>query len=92
MLATQIDVSGITFNEALGLYSGHVSMLLQPDRAQQPVSVHYSCSTRQPRGCPSSLIVYGLIKDALRQAGRMPGFRRGEHQLEVDIASVSFAA
>jgi hypothetical protein len=92
MLATHIDVSDIRFDDGLGLYTGRVSMMLQPDRSQRPVNVHYNCTALQPRGCPSSLVVYGLIKDAVRQARRMPGFRRGEQQIEVDIASVSFAA
>lgn len=92
MLATKIDVSEINYNDALGLYNGHVAMLLQPSRSDAPVNVHYSCSTPQPAGCPSSLVVYGLIRDAVRQARRMPGFRQGERKIEVDIASVSFAA
>jgi hypothetical protein len=45
--------------------------------------VNFLCYSSQLQDCPPALITQDMIADALRQARRMPGFRRGERQLEL---------
>ncbi|HHS94721.1 MAG TPA: hypothetical protein ENK63_05230 [Rhodobacterales bacterium] len=73
-------------------HEGYVSMALQPQRAgAPPLHLQFFCRADQPENCPSTIVMRDLIKDALRQARRMPGFRRGEHAFEVDVNGASIS-
>lgn len=91
MRVTDIDITDLHFSQnATGQegtgHEGYVSMALQPTReGAPPLQLQFFCRADQPENCPSTIVMRDLIKDALRQARRMPGFRRGEHAFEVYI-------
>ena len=84
MRVTNIDVNDLTFDGTL--HRATVSMDLLGENGSD-VSVHFLCKTERPKDCPSTLIQYDLMNDALRQARRMPGFRAGEEEIIVEISS-----
>ena len=83
MKVTDIDIDGLRFDGTR--HEALVSMELRSTRGLAPVRVQFVCHSYQPGNCPSTLVTYDLVKDALRQAHRMPGFRRGEQRIEVDV-------
>lgn len=88
MKVTDIDIRGLHYAAGVARYEGHVSMELQHGANEAPpMHLQFLCHADQHEGAPSTLVTYDLIKDALRQARRMPGFRRGEVTIEVDISS-----
>lgn len=89
MRVTNIDVNDQRFDGTT--HTASVSMELQSgDRA--PVNVHFLCRADQEADCPSTLVLYDLLQDALRQARRMPGFRVGEEDIQVDISTATITA
>lgn len=92
MRVTDIDISDLHFSQQVACHEGYVAMALQPQRAgAPPMQLQFFCRADQPENCPSTIVMRDLIKDALRQARRMPGFRRGEHAFEVDVSGASIS-
>ncbi len=83
MKVIRIDIEDLAYDDFAKEFEGHVSLLIaEPNRART-VELHFISRVGQPRNCPGSIVTCSLIADALRQARRMPGFRRGEEQIEV---------
>jgi len=92
MKVTSIDVSGLRYDGARACHEGHVTMELRPSRDGAPMHVHFVCQSNREQGSPSSLVTHDLVADALRQAGRMPGYRRGEQAIELSASARKFAS
>jgi len=87
MKVTDIDIIGLQYDPGQDRHEGLVSMELRPELdGAEPMNVQFLCHSGLDRGAPDTLITYDLIKDALRQAHRMPGFRRGESRIEVEVS------
>lgn len=92
MKVIKIDIEDLSYNDFAHRFEGHVALLIaEPNRART-VELHFICRVSQPRNCPGSIVTYSLIADALRQARRMPGFRRGEEEIEVVAPTPEIAA
>lgn len=83
MRVTSIDIADLHFSRIRDCYEGYVSMELRPSRKGAPMQVQFLCHAVQPEDVPAALVTRDLIEDALRQARRMPGFRRGEQSIEL---------
>lgn len=92
MQVTNIDIADLHFSAGAEGHRGYVSMELQPSQDGPPMHMLFLCHAAQPRDCPSAIVTRDLIADALRQAHRMPGFRRGERRIEVDISHARISA
>lgn len=92
MQVTNIDIFDLHFTGEAKGYRGSVSMELRPTRDGVPMHVQFLCHAAQPRDCPSAIVIRELVSDALRQAHRMPGFRRAERQIKVDISRARISA
>lgn len=89
MQVTNIDVNNQCFNGTA--HTASVSMELRSGE-QTPTNVHFLCRTDRGADCPSTLVLYDLLQDALRQARRIPGFRAGEKDIEVDVTTATITA
>jgi hypothetical protein len=89
MRVTNIDISGLRYDSASARHEGHVSIELHSSERGAPMRVHFLCHSPRERNCPASLVTEDLVSDALRQAHRMPGYRRGEAKLELSQAEVA---
>ncbi|MGH1370130.1 MAG: hypothetical protein ACRBCL_16075 [Maritimibacter sp.] len=87
MRVTNIDIRDLDWDARDACYRGSVSMLMIPQGTEKPMRVNYICRSFREQDCPSSLITYDLVSHALTQARQMPGFRRGERNIEVDIST-----
>lgn len=88
MKVTGIDILGLRYDATAAYHEGYVTLQIKPTVAgAAPLLVQYLCHSGQGESAPASLITHELIGDALRQAHRMPGFRRGEQKIEVAIAA-----
>jgi hypothetical protein len=87
MKVTNIDIRDLHWDDRAGCFRGAVSMTMIPARDGPPRNVNFICQAHRAQDCPSSLITYDFVTHALDQARAMPGFRRGEEQISVDIAS-----
>jgi|GEM_PF-2046724 len=90
--ATKIDIADLHFSAGAEGYQGYVSIELRPAQDGPPIHLQFLCHAAQPRDCPSAIVTRDLIADALRQAHRMPGFRRGKRRIEVNIAQARISA
>jgi len=92
MKIINIDIEDLEYDEIASRFEGHVSLMIaEPDKART-VELHFISRVNQPPDCPGSIVTYSLIADALRQARRMPGFRRGEEEIEIVAPSPKVAA
>ena len=83
MRIINIDIEGLEYDNVEACYEGHVALMVAvPDKART-VELHFISRVPQTPDCPGSILTYSLIADALRQARRMPGFRRGEEEFEI---------
>lgn len=92
MKVTNIDIADLHYSGTAEHHEGYVSMELHSSRERAPVLVQFLCHAAQPQDCPASIVTHDLIRDALRQAHRMPGFRRGERTIELGVAEPRVAA
>lgn len=92
MKVIKIDIEDLSYNDLARRFEGHVSLLIATPNKARTVELHFIGRASQPRSCPGSIVTYSLIADALRQARRMPGFRRGEEEIEVVAPTPEIAA
>jgi len=92
MKVIKIDIEDLEYDDFAKRFEGHVSLLIAEPNKARTVELHFISHVSQPRDCPGSIITYSLIADALRQARRMPGFRRGEEEIEVVAPTPQVAA
>ncbi len=83
MKVIRIDIEDLAYDKLSGQFEGHVSLTVAEPEKARTVALHFITHVGQPECTPGSIVTYGLIADALRQARRMPGFRRGEEAIEV---------
>jgi len=79
---TKIDVTDLQFDRQSDRHRGHVSLHMRAAESEYPVLMHFLCSAAGQAEDRPREAVERLIEDALRQARRMPGFRRGERWIE----------
>lgn len=84
---TGIEISDLHYSRAAGHHLASVSMTMI--RTDTPAHIQLLCQANQPEKCADEIVMQNLIDDALRQARRMPGFRRGERQIRVDVSTAS---
>ncbi len=83
MKVIKINIEDLAYDDMARRFEGHVSLVVaQPNKART-VELHFICRVNQPKSAPGPIVTYSLIADALRQARRIPGFRRGEEEFEV---------
>ncbi|WP_292022823.1 hypothetical protein [Maritimibacter sp. UBA3975] len=87
MKVTNIDIRDLNWDDRTRCFRGSVSMTMIPGHDGRPRNVNFICQAHRAPDCPSSLITYDFVTHALEQARAMPGFRRGEEQISVDITS-----
>ena len=83
MKVVNIEIEDLEYDEAAGQFEGHVALMIAEPNKARTVELHFISRVTQPKSCPGAIVTYSLIADALRQARRMPGFRRGEEEIEV---------
>lgn len=87
MKVTDIDIRDLTWDERTKCFRASVSMAMIPGGAERARNVNFVCQSFRAHDCPSSLITYDLVTHALDQARAVPGFRRGEEEIHVDIST-----
>lgn len=87
MKVTDIDIRDLRWDERTECFRAAVSMAMLPADGTQTKRVNFICQSHRANDCPSSLVTYDLVTHALDQARAMPGFRRGEERISVDIAN-----
>jgi hypothetical protein len=87
MNVTRIEITTPRFDTDAARHQAYVSFDMRPDRGSVPVIAHFLCHSGCAPDSPSSLVTQDLIEDALRQARRMPGFRRGERQIILKLSA-----
>ncbi len=83
MKVTKIEITRQRFNSTKALHEGLVTLKSVLPHGERAVWVQFLCTTPHKADCARSVVVHGLIEDALRQARRMPGFRRNEEPIEI---------
>lgn len=83
MRIINIEIENVEYDHATAQFEGHVSLMIAEPNKARTVELHFIAYTSQSPDCPGSIVTYCLIADALRQARRMPGFRRGEEAIEI---------
>lgn len=84
---TAIEISQARFDPDAARHRAHVCLDMRPASGGVPVHAHFLCQSFRDTDAPASLITEDLIADALRQARRMPGFRRGERRIELRLSA-----
>lgn len=87
MKVTDINLRDLQYDGQRACFRASVSMTMEASDDARPKRVNFICQSHREPDCPSSLITYDMVTHALEQAGQMPGFRRGEEQISVDISS-----
>jgi|GEM_PF-6766381 hypothetical protein len=82
MQVKNIDVTGVAFDGTH--HVGEVVMTLEGTRTK--VEMKLACRSERGADCPSTLVLYDLMTDALNQAKRTPGVKV-EDGFEVDIST-----
>ena len=82
MQVKNIDVTGVAFDGTQ--HVGEVVMTLEGTRSK--VEMRLACRSERGADCPSTLVLYDLMTDALDQAKRTPGVKV-EDGFEVDIST-----
>ena len=83
MRIINIDINGLEYDSAAACFEGHVALMIAVRDKARTVELHFISRVAHEPDCPGSVLTYSLIADALRQARRMPGFRRGEEEFEI---------
>ncbi len=91
MNVNKIDLTEPRFEADTSLHKATVTLNVT-GASGVPFELTFSCETAQPQFCPSTLILYGLIKHAMKQAHFLPAFRREDSALKLDLKQVTIAA
>lgn len=90
MKVTKIDILGLRYDTETNRHEAHLTLTLSgPDNAS--MMAQFLCHCGQDAEAPSDAVTDALIADALRQAHRMPGFRRGEQRIELALTESATA-
>ncbi len=91
MKVNKIDLSEPRFEPDTSLHKATVTLNVT-GASGVPFELTFSCETAQPEDCPSTLVLYGLIKHAMKQARILPAFRGSDSELRLDLEQVTIAA
>ena len=91
MNVISIDLGPIRFDQDSCRHLARVTIQMQTAGGED-FDVGFSCHTSQPRDCPSTLVLYGLIKHASDQARLLPAFRGPDNPLDFDLGKVAITA
>lgn len=91
MIVNKIDLSEPRFEPDTSLHKATVCLGVT-GASGVPFELTFSCETAQAESCPSSLVLYGLIKHAMKQARILPAFRGADSALQLDLERVTIAA
>ncbi|MEJ2002051.1 MAG: hypothetical protein P8X77_11775 [Maritimibacter sp.] len=81
-----VDITGLRYDCVAARHEGHVALELSASDEADRVHMHFLCHSRLLQDCCPKKLREELIADALRQVGRMPGFRRGERRITLPDA------
>lgn len=87
MRVTDIDIRDLKWDDFAKCFRGSVSMAIVTKEGAMAKQLNYICQSRREFDAPSSLITYDLVTHALEQARTMPGLRKGDDDLHVDITA-----
>ena len=91
MKVNKIDLTEPHFEADTSLHKATVTLNVT-GASGVPFELTFSCETAQPENCPSTLVLYGLIKHAMKQARILPAFRGADSTLTLDLEQVTIAA
>ena len=91
MKVNKIDLTEPRFEAETSLHKATVTLNVT-GASGVPFELTFSCETAQPEVCPSTLVLYGLIKHAMKQARILPAVRGAENTLQLDLEQVTIAA
>ncbi len=91
MIVNRIDLTEPGFEPETSRHVANVTLNVT-GASGIPFELTFSCYTVQPENCPSTLILYGLIKHAMQQARILPAFRGADSELTLDLEQVTIAA
>lgn len=83
MQIIRIEIENRQFDEQARRFRASVSLEAAIGNREQPVHIQFLCHADLPGASDPATVSRHLFDDALRQAGRMPGFRRRENQIVV---------
>ena len=91
MLVNSVELSEVSFEPDTSRHLADVVMnMTGPSGGSFDIS--FPCHTAQPIDCPTTLVMYGLIKHATAQARNLPVFRGATEILELDLETVRISA
>lgn len=90
MQARDFSVTDIRFDPAIASFRGNVRMHLTGGRV--PLLVSFVARADRPEDCPRSLVIFDLLKDALRQARDLPPLRKSVRGIEADFDNIHVEA
>lgn len=91
MIVNSLDLSEAFFDADTSRHMANITMnMTGPSGATFNLS--FSCHTVQPADCPSTLVLYGLIKHATEQARVLPAFRGSANAIKLDLEQVTITA
>ncbi len=91
MIVNSVELSEVRFEADTSLHKANVALnMTGPSGAG--FDIEFACHAAQPETCPSTLVLYGLIKHATEQARNLPAFRGPENALSLDLENVKITA
>lgn len=84
MIVNRIDLSDTSFDPDRSLHKARVTLNVTDPNGTE-IELCYSCHTAQPADCPSTLVLYGLVKHAFDQARLLPVFRKSKERVNFDL-------
>ena len=84
---TAIEITQARFDPDAARHQAHVCLDMRPGDRDTPLHMHFLCHSARGATEADSLVTEDLIADALRQARRMPGFRRGERRIVMRLSA-----
>ena len=91
MIVNNVGLSKTNFEPDTSRHHADVTMnVTGPSGSNFDVS--FPCFTHQPIDCPTTLVMFGLIKHATEQARNLPAFRGPKNALQLDLENVRINA
>ena len=91
MIVNRVDLSEIQFDPEDSRHQATVTLTVT-GASGTAFELSFSCYTIQPENCPSTLVLYGLIRHATRQARFLPAIRGADSDLRLDLEQVTVNA
>ncbi|MCP5038654.1 MAG: hypothetical protein GY945_13765 [Rhodobacteraceae bacterium] len=91
MIVNSVELSQTRFEADTSRHKASVTLNMI-GASGEGFNISFSCHTTQPEECPSTLVLYGLIKHATDQARRMPFLRGPDNAFKLDLEKVRITA